>query len=72
MFPGMLLGADLSSVWPAHTVDGEAFLHHILKVWYGDWELSLDVDNLKSLDETLTALSHAQQEHIVSTQVRDR
>ena len=71
MFAGILLELDPSqhSAWTPHTVEGEAFIHHILGQWYAAWGVEFSLAQVNTLYQQLTVIKQSQQAQVAVRQV---
>lgn len=63
--------ADPVLPWETHLVDGHAFPHHILRVWYIHLNIAMATEQLHVMYHALQQLHSGRQIHLDTQQVGD-
>lgn len=63
--------ADPVLPWETHLVDGHAFPHHILRVWYIHLNIAMATEQLHVMYHALQQLHSGRQIHLDTQQVAD-
>ena len=65
--------SDLDPVlpWKLFLKGNRSFPHHVLRVWYGNLDVSMDTESLSYMYRTLSHLQSARQSHIDPQQVTE-